>query len=189
MISEAKEGVRFDAKKIADFFKEFMEETEQITEGKQHIFVFFHNQNRDFAWGMCPEEFNVCHEKLIAATKLQHSSVFRDVWQSSLGHRYELRYHRYFSDDNHSINSMMMQISFGKRSIPAQFIYVEMVPIEEAEQYDKLEAQYKIKCAGPECMASGLCLTCSRCKKVRYCSEKCQRNDWKQKHKQECEVV
>ncbi|KAF5339238.1 hypothetical protein D9758_013305 [Tetrapyrgos nigripes] len=62
---------------------------------------------------------------------------------------------------------------------------------EFREEFENVEGM--IICANPECLRKGVLTSrkirhrqCSRCRVTTYCSEKCQRRDWKTNHRVRC---
>jgi hypothetical protein len=155
--------------------------------GEPTPFVFFfHQQLQSFSWFKGGEEWESAKAQLVADNRVEHKCTFRDVWKSDAGHCYNALYHQFTrpGELEQSQNSAMM-VAFRSRLVPCTLLYIELVPITDAE-YAKLEKQYEIRCAiGGECVASGLSLCCSRCKVALYCSTACQRKHWPL-HKQEC---
>ena len=52
-----------------------------------------------------------------------------------------------------------------------------------------MQCEYNDKCCNHCGQSGGLLKTCSRCKTAKYCSQECQTDDWKKKHKIHCREI
>jgi len=122
-----------------------------------------------------------------------YASEFGEDSQS-MGAVYELKLHCYIRTKNKTMAKKCVKKM--KKYFPSdcyEFKMMQQQVNDIPEQTYKIEEEIRIpvRCSNTKCNKkethAGEFKKCARCRLARYCSQKCQRKDWKIRHQRECQ--
>ena len=143
------------------------------------------------------EEFERTAKKLDDQFKVprigSHTSNLASYYKTNDGEYYKIVFHQWSSARTPSTDtekdfrsSLVMAMMLDQHHIKAECVYAVATPLRGNEEVDKWLEKCINMCAGPNCYARGVLTKCAWCRATYYCSETCQRNHWREKHRKAC---